>query len=383
MTPSLNQFLDTKPLYYKEIDTARIHKAYEILKPWISLSCVVHIVGTNGKGSTGRIISHLASKQGLDVGHYTSPHIFSFNERMWQNGEYVDNERLDSSHQKLFAILGKRLSGDLSYFEYATLLALVVFEKCDLIVLEAGLGGVDDATNVVPKDLSIITPIGFDHQAFLGDTITQIARAKLESIDKRALLAKQPFDEVVELAYGVAKEKKATLYEINNDLFDAVAIKARQKGWADFLIQNTLVALKALRILDIRYDLNHLDSLELFGRFYPLLPNVRIDVGHNILAAIAIEKALSSSTVLIYNSLEDKPFEKILEILKPKLKKILIIPIETPRALNLQGLIATIDNMGIEYGYFGGELSKKESYLVFGSFYTVEAFLTAIGYHEK
>jgi len=189
---TLLAFLEAKPLYYKEIDHERVHHAYAMLKPHIKRPKTVHIVGTNGKGSTGRMIAHLAWKRGVSVGHYTSPHILKFNERIWLNGLDASDEVLEAAHQRLFSILGQEMSEALSYFEYTTLLAFVVFEKCDLMVLEAGLGGEFDATNVCDKELSVITPIGIDHQAFLGESIEEIASTKIRSIQKLALLAPQP-----------------------------------------------------------------------------------------------------------------------------------------------------------------------------------------------
>ena len=185
---SLDSFLHAKPLYYKEIDHERVHSAYALLKPQIRSPKTVHIVGTNGKGSTGRMIAHLAYKSALSVGHYSSPHILKFNERIWLDGEDTSDEILEQAHQKLFDILGKEMSDALSYFEYTTLLAFVVFENCDLMVLEAGLGGEFDATNVCDKELSVITPIGIDHQAFLGETIEEIAATKIRSIQKQVLI---------------------------------------------------------------------------------------------------------------------------------------------------------------------------------------------------
>jgi len=80
---SLKEFLRVKPLYYNEIDLSRMPKAYEYIKPHIKLGKVIHLVGTNGKGSTGRILSNLLLSKGVSVGHYTSPHILKFNERIW------------------------------------------------------------------------------------------------------------------------------------------------------------------------------------------------------------------------------------------------------------------------------------------------------------
>jgi len=378
---SLKAFLDTKPLYYKEIDHKRIHEAYALLEPLIKHPKTVHMVGTNGKGSTGRMMAHLAYRDGkFSVGHYTSPHILKFNERIWIDGNDASDGVLETAHQRLFAILGKEMSEALSYFEYTTLLALVVFENCDLVVLEAGLGGEFDATNVCDKELSVITPIGIDHQAFLGENIEDIAATKIRSIQKRALLAPQSYSEVVEVAKHIAEEKKAELFSVQHpapSIQDLTLLQeiAERKGWPAYLVDNAMVSLKALDLLGISYDIDDLKTLELFGRFYPLSENIRIDVGHNPLAAKAIVASMKPETVLVYNSLDDKDYEAVLRALKPKIKRVEIIPIASQRATTIEAIEAVLKRIGIDYSMFEGDIDPKEHYLVFGSFYTVEAFL--------
>jgi len=377
---NLNIFLESKPLYYKEIDHKRVHSAYVLLKPHIKRPKTIHIVGTNGKGSTGRILAHLAYKIGLSVGHYSSPHILKFNERIWLNGSDASAEILEIAHQRLFAILGQGMADALSYFEYTTLLAFVVFENCDLMVLEAGLGGEFDATNVCDKELSIITPIGIDHQAFLGETIEEIAATKIRSIQKQALLAPQVYDEVVEVAKEIAEDVGVTLVVAQNEGSNKghpykLQELVEAKGWADYLMENASVAMQALDILDIAYDMNDLMSLELFGRFYALTKNIRIDVGHNPLAARAIEKALDKKVVLIYNSLDDKDYEEVLRILKSKVKRVEIIKIDSQRATTLEEIEKALETVGLDYSYYENKIDENENYLVFGSFYVVEAFL--------
>ena len=373
----LKSFLEGKPLYYKKIDHERVHVAYGMLKPHIKQPRTVHVVGTNAKGSTGRIVAHLAHKSGLSVGHYTSPHILKFNERIWLDGIDASDEVLELAHQRLFYILGQKMSDALSYFEYTTLLAFVVFESCDLIVLEAGLGGEFDATNVCDKELSIITPIGLDHQAFLGETVEEIASTKIRSIQKQVLLAPQPFNETIAIAKIISDQKSAKLlrYEELSTWSEELKAIGEEKGWGDYLVENASVALQALDILDIKYDINDLKTLELFGRFYPLTHNIRIDVGHNPLAAAAIEKALEKKVVLIYNSLDDKDYEAVLRHLKPKVKRVEIIPIASGRATTLEEIEKALKKVGLEYSYFENKMSNDEDYLVFGSFYVVEAFL--------
>ncbi len=204
MILSFKKYLNKKPLYFDEIDYKRVHFAYSILKSYIKHPKTVHIVGTNGKGSTGRIIAHLA-KCNIRVGHFSSPHIKKFNERIWIDGDDINDNDLNFAHIKLYSILGQEISDALSYFEYTTLLALVAFENLDLIVLEAGLGGEFDATSVSNKFLTLITPIGIDHQLFLGETIEEIASTKIRSIQKRVLLAKQTHLEVNQIAKNIDK----------------------------------------------------------------------------------------------------------------------------------------------------------------------------------
>ena len=187
----LSEFLDKKPLFYKEIDLERMPKAYDLIKDKINIKPIIHIVGTNGKGSTGRFLAHTLLKRGFKVGHYTSPHILRFNERIWINGNDINDEDLEKAHQKLQKLLPKNVSEALSYFEYTTLLAAISFEGLDFVIMEAGLGGEFDATNVFKKKISLITPIDFDHQNFLGNSIEEIATTKLNSIEKEAIIGYQ------------------------------------------------------------------------------------------------------------------------------------------------------------------------------------------------
>ena len=415
----LTTFLNAKPLYYKEIDHKRVHTAYGMLKPYIKRPQTIHIVGTNGKGSTGRMIAYLAWRQGMEdgrwrmedgvrdrsvrlsVGHYTSPHILKFNERIWMDGADVSDEVLEEAHQKLYAILGQEVSEALSYFEYTTLLAFVVFERCDLMVLEAGLGGEFDATNVCDKELSVIAPIGIDHQAFLGESIEEIAATKIRSIQKKALIAPQRYPEVLEVARKIASDVGATLVVAHPKRYlhgegtheghpyrleqvpNTLAELVEAKGWPNFLIENANVAMQALEMLNIPYDVNDLTELKLFGRFYPLREDIRIDVGHNPLAAGAIVKAMAPDTVLIYNSLDDKDYEEVLRTLKPKIKRVEIISIESQRATTREKIEEALERVGIPYEDFSSRIDEREHYLVFGSFYTVEAFLKAVGFKNE
>lgn len=375
-------FLDSKPLYYKEIDHQRVHKAYAILKPHLKAIPTIHIVGTNGKGSTGRMIASLLFFQGFKVMHYSSPHIKKFNERIWIDGKDSSDEILQKAHEKLFTILGVEMSDELSYFEYSTLLALVVGEESDFMILEAGLGGEFDATNVAPKILSVITPIGIDHQAFLGDTIEQIATTKLNSITFKALIGFQDYQEV----YDIANKKNAIIYILDNKEENSRLKKIIDElFWGDYLYDNARLALKALEILNLPYHIEDFYKIELFGRFYPLAKNIRIDVGHNLLASSvmidSIQKVFATKPILIYNSLDDKDFNAILKNFKPYIKRVEILEIDAFRAIKKETLIKTLETLDISFKDFT-TLCDDENYLIFGSFYVVESFLKYYDYQS-
>ncbi|EFK94946.1 Folylpolyglutamate synthetase [sediment metagenome] len=376
MIPKLELFLNSKPLYYKHIDYNRIKVAFDIVEKNLKLPKIIHIVGTNGKGSTGRMVAHLLLKSGFNTAHYTSPHILKFNERFWLNGDECSDDILETAHKGLYEILDDESRNKLSYFEYTTLLALFAFEECEYLVLEAGLGGEHDATNVAPKTLSIITPIDFDHQAFLGERIEDIATTKINSIDKIAVVSVQPHLEVIDIAKKIAKEKNTKLIFVTPDYQkEKITQIAKQNSWGDFLCDNAKSACLALDILGIKYDINSLNSWQMMGRYFAYSSNIRLDVGHNTLAANALVKIIEDDIILIYNTYEDKPYREILRLLKPKIKKLLIIPIDSPRAVSLEKLETILKELEIDYNFFDNKIDNDKKYLVFGSFSVVEAFL--------
>ena len=384
---SFETFIEEKPLYYREIDHKRIHKAYAILKPHIRQPLTIHIVGTNGKGSTGRIMATLLHLSGKRVGHFSSPHILKFNERIWIDGQDISDEALEVAHQKLYSILGEEMSEALSYFEYTTLLAMVAMENLEVMILEAGLGGEFDATNVCTKELSVITPIGLDHQDFLGESIEEIATTKMNSISNDFVLSLQNEEEVYKIARSVVEERGVKCYDVQNfkgdypKKYQEVKTLVESLGWAFYLFENTLTALLVLEKLNLTYDIKDLKEVKLFGRFYNILPNVTIDVGHNLLAAQAIikvlEKEQKEQIVLVYNALNDKDYVNILKIFKPYIKRVEIIEIETVRAVKLELLEKELRELNISFHLFD-ELDEYEEYLVFGSFFVVETFLNRL-----
>ena len=377
----LEEFLNAKPLFYDTIDYDRMPRIYARIAHHFVLPKIIHLVGTNGKGTTGRFLATALLRQNKRVGHYTSPHICSFNERIWLGGRDVPMEQLDQIHLQLLALLKPQEKEALSYFEYTTLLAMLLYskEKCDYVVLEAGLGGEHDATAVFGSDLTLITPIAKDHEAFLGETLREIATTKSQAIDKAAIIAKQKDPLVIEIAQSIAKEKGARFYKAEDLLSDTetmiAADVAEKEKLPEYLCDNLLHAMAALHYLGEDFKAADFYGARLFGRMTPIASNIIVDVGHNPLAATALKKALRGRKFsLVYNSYRDKEYKKILFLLSPLIVEVLVIDIEGSRAEERTKLIAVLDELGLDHSDFTKVEADKE-YLVFGSFSVVDAFL--------
>lgn len=377
---TLDKFLSLKPLFYDEIDYDRFPNIYKKYKNYFALPKVIHVVGTNAKGSTGRALAHMLHVKGFNVGHYSSPHILKFNERIWLDGEDIDDNALEMSHKELQNILDKDTLKVLSYFEYTTLLAMLIFcKKCDYIVLEAGLGGEFDATNVFEKNLSIITPIGYDHKSFLGNSIKEIATTKINSVKNDCIIAKQYEEKVYEIAHNRVHNIGSNLYfahsYLSDEFYDELSLYIKNNFYANYFFDNFSTAFCALKLLGFDENVDLLEGFKLLGRCQKIAPNITIDVGHNVMAAKVLAEHFSQKKViLVYNSYVDKEYKKILEILKPIITCVEILKVENKRVVEKQKLFDVLNDLEISYKDF--ELIKEEKeYLIFGSFSVVEEFL--------
>jgi dihydrofolate synthase / folylpolyglutamate synthase len=381
---TLEEFLEHKTLYYDKIDFTIVKSSWALLSRKITLPFVIHIVGTNGKGSTGRFLAHYLHKKNYKVLHYSSPHIMKFNERIWINGNDVSDDNLQLAHKFLQELYPIELLSKLTYFEYTTLLAFYLSKDFDYLVLEAGLGGEFDATNVAENNLSLITTIGLDHQSFLGNTVSEIAATKMRSVDNKMLIGYQVFDDVIKTAYDV----KQQILEQRNRNIEIIEVKEFEKyqlndKFASYLKRNLHLVIACIEELKIDIDLKLFDDVKIFGRCQKLRSNITIDVGHNPLAAQVIVKEFENKKItLIYNSYKDKDYEEVLKILKPIISKIIIIPLEDKRIVDKNSLLKIIKQLNI-INEETINLQEDQEYLVFGSFLVVEKFLSLIGFDEK
>ncbi|MFB1300014.1 Mur ligase family protein [Helicobacter pylori] len=374
----LKAFLETKPKEYHKFDPSRFIQIYKDFKnAFFEIQAkVIHVVGTNGKGSTGRFLTLLLADQNFKVLHFTSPHVFEFRERFFLNGSVVEESVLENAHQQLQS---HAFSSACSYFEYATLLAVMLAKDCDYLVLEAGLGGEFDSTNALEKTLSVFTPIDYDHKEFLGDSLESIATTKLKAMGSLSIIAPQQ-ELVLNIAQKIAKDKQAQLIVVQNEISQEVKAYIERYHLAHFLAMNLEVALKAFETLlpcNKQEVLKNLKPLNLIGRCELLSPNILIDVGHNPHSAKAlkeeIKRIFNAPIVLIYNCYQDKDAFLVLEILKPVIKKVLILELHQERVIQLEKLKGILETLGLEHALFE-DLKENENYLVYGSFLVANAF---------
>lgn len=385
------QTLSQKTMHVQKISRFFMFSMYEKYKKSIPKTKNIQIIGTNGKGSTGRFLALLLLEQGYKVGHYTSPHIFDFNERFWLNGKITSNELLEKAHEELESVFLDDVK-KLSYFEYATFLAFFVFEDCDYVVLEAGVGGEYDATSVFEIDFSIFTKIGFDHQDLLGKNLDEIARTKLKAMSTKALINHKQEVKVLNLAQKIANLKQASLnissLDKNTIIYPCVQEYIQKYNLASFLKDNLFLALEAFSKICAKNEkeliqcISNLPKLDLKGRCEQISQNIFVDVGHNEMAALTLAEIFKEKKVhLVYNCFLDKDSYKILRALKPIIKIVEIYEYESKdRPLAGSVLLENLEKLDIAHQKFE-QIKKDELYLVFGSFVLVEKFLR--GYNER
>lgn len=373
----LKDFLDSKPLYYDDIDYEYFPDLWSRIKNNFNISAkVVHVIGTNGKGSTSATLHKCLSNSNITVGSYNSPELFSYRDMYTINGAILNKLDLKIAHEFLQKIIQYKDMQKISRFEYTTLLAFKVFQNCEFMILEAGLGGEYDATNVLKKELSIITPIDIDHVKFLGNTVEDIAKTKLRSVKNKLVSAKQ-MHTVAEEIVGDYKKK---YNKVETILTEKETSCIKQFGLTTkapkFIRNNVELGVLAFKNLGFKFNKNTLKGLTFEGRFQQVRNNIILDVGHNPMAARKIFENISNNTTLIYNSYTDKDYLEVIEILLPKLKKIILIDVLDRRVCKTKFLLKKLKSSPVNVSTMRNDfrILSDENYLVFGSFSVVKEF---------
>lgn len=389
----------------------------------------LHVAGTNGKGSSAAMLQSILTESGYRCGLYISPHLLTVNERWSIDGEKISDARLSELSEKLLAAL-KKSGEEAGAFELLTLLAFLYFyeEACDYVVLEVGLGGRYDATNVIPPPLcALILSIGLDHTELLGNSIAEIAWEKAGILKRggRAVLLRQS-EEVTSLISKIAEEQGAELRLTDPSLLKRESLGLSEEGafqcfsyrrrtglrlslLGDYQLRNASAVLDAVDILKeegvaIPEDAvqSGLSKVRWPGRFELLSrsPLILLDGAHNPDGAVAMTESLRSllpgrKIDFLMGVMRDKDYREMLLLTAPIARRYTaVIPEgEYERALPAERLAAEIrkyfdgpveigkdirSGLSLALSRLEEEKEEEPTLLCFGSLYQVSEIRSAV-----
>ncbi len=379
----------------------------------------VHIAGTNGKGSTAAMLDAIFRAQGYKTGLYTSPHLVDFRERIQVDGKKIDKHSIVTFIETHKRILQQR---KLTFFEVVTALALDYFAKMkvDVAVIETGLGGRLDATNVLSPSLTITTDIDFDHTDILGTTLEKISREKAGIIKSGkphlvGLLPKQ--------AMGIfskhCRELKAPLYKLEHKNFkmqiEQMSVDFNENGfkfsevapalYGPHQLKNTVLVLKAASIfrqnglyVSRKAVIEGIKNTNWPGRFQILVrsghPTVVVDVAHNPGGVRAFVESFrirfpKKRAALVTGFVKGKKHQAMFDLLSEISSEYALVPLRSHRSVDLPELIKTIEFGKVPFRRFGSMsaafhyLTKKagsdDIVCIVGSHYLAGEFLEEFG----
>ena len=330
----------------------------------------IHVAGTNGKGSVAAALSSILQQSGYRVGLYTSPHLVRFNERICINNRQISNDAVVKSYQAVQkAHLGNRTP---TFFELTTAMAFYEFarRRVDWAVIETGMGGRLDATNVIDPVISIITNVSMEHRAYLGNTLARIAREKAGIIKQATpVVTAIKQRQAKSVIQRIAGKKSAPLYMLGKNFkvrrqpAGGFSYYGIENTWHDmhtalqghYQVENAALAIAACELLNknhtsisqqsIRDGLTKTSwpgRLEIVSEH----PMIILDGAHNLMAARELAKFLGDnlaqrSITLVVGILDDKPYQSMLKSLLPVCSRVIVTRAKTDRALDPLRLFET------------------------------------------
>lgn len=345
---------------------------------------VVHVGGTNGKGSTTVMIARILREAGYQVGVFTSPHMHDYRERMVINGRMIAKEDVIAMIRRVRPHLEDMVAEGFEHpteFEVSTALALLYFaeKNVDYAVIEVGLGGAIDSTNVVSPLISVITNVSMDHMDYLGSDVVAIAKVKAGIIKPNAVAVTAAEDpDVIQVLRDQAKAVDVPLWLVGEDVqweskwsgeleqeFDLVGLhanysKLRLRLMGLHQLRNAATAVTVCEVLQSDYGVTipreaiyaGLREVEWIGRLelFSLKPKILLDGAHNVDGARALAQALPiyerERLILCLGMLADKEREKVVQMLVPLADEIIIARPNSPRAGDWRAL----GSLAEEYG---------------------------------
>ncbi len=319
----------------------------------------IHIAGTNGKGSCSHMLASILQESGYKVGLYTSPHLIDFRERIRVNGEMIEKEYVIDFVQR-YKVPTEQIQP--SFFEWSVALAFEYFKDVgiDIAVIETGMGGRLDSTNIISPELCIITNIGMDHQQFLGDSIEKIAGEKAGIIKKETPVIIGSFQKACANVFkSKAEAVQAPLYFIDeeDELFKTDLKGIYQKA-------NQRSVLKACKLLnDLGYKMDPefienglkkvVKNTGLRGRWEEIAkdPICIADVGHNIdgirYNMLQLSTAAYESLHIVWGMVDDKDLKEVMSLL-PGNASYYFCKAEIPRSCEAEKLLEIAEQLGLE-----------------------------------
>ena len=324
----------------------------------------IHIAGTNGKGSTAHLISSILQEAGFKTGLYTSPHLKDFRERIKINGVKISENDVISfvnTNKKNFEKI------NMSFFEYTVALAFDHFakEKVDIAIIETGLGGRLDSTNIISPEISVITNIGYDHMNLLGNSLKQIAIEKAGIIKEKTpvLIGRKQIETETVFEEKASQKNTNILYAKQNEVKFNVP---------NYQKENINTSISAIKILDWKISNQQINdgiknvkqNTGLRGRWETLSKNPKIicDTGHNVDGISNIISQLKqikfNKLHMVFGTVNDKKINDILNLL-PKDAKYYFCKAKIDRALNADKL----KSIAYEYKLIGESFESVENAL--------------------
>lgn len=383
----------------------------------------IHITGTNGKGSTASLFNSVLLEAGLNVGIFTSPHLESVNERIRLNNKMIADEEFIRIVEKIEPVileLEEKLNEKFYAFELITTAAFMYFneKQPDVVILEAGIGGRLDSTNIInTPDVAVLTSIGMDHLATLGETREAIMNEKVQILKENGHLVVGPVeDSLKEVASNWAEKVGGKLTFLDTNDIEILSMTENMqifnyKSWSDvkltFLgihqIENASLVLEALGILaekgypltkDIIY--RGLEKATWPGRFEKILdePLFYIDGAHNMASVNRLVETLEElfpgeRFVFIVGMMKDKDYKEMLEKVSHLAKEFLIISPDPYRGFDVSDVVNDLEVAGYKargfekmddiLSYIKSDLPKEEIVIQFGSLYLVGDVKKSLG----
>ena len=315
---------------------------------------IIHVGGTNGKGSTCSVISSVLQESGFKIGAFTSPHIKDFRERIRIGKDYIDRDFVTefiTNNRSNIERMG------LTYFEISFAMAVDYFSRnvLDYAIFEVGLGGRLDATNVLEPLVSVITNIGYDHKEFLGNSLEEIAMEKAGIIKhNRPIVIGEKNEKLRDLFKIEAYKKSAPIY------FSKISQEHKSDLRGPFVQKNISLALKALDILKLGIEkkdiekgiLNVKENTKIYGRWDLIRkkPKIIFDAGHNISALTISMLNLEKSSKVVFGTLEKKEQHNIFEIF-PTSFRYYFCPVPSKRSMSMDKIENEVSKRGLKYSF--------------------------------